>query len=102
MGCHLLLQGIFPTQGSNLGLLRCRPILYRRSHQGGPYALNGPLKAWQLLGTKVGDHQEKELGRGQVREELAFIFFFFFFFFFKHIIYLYPFASLVGPQNIGR
>ena len=26
--------GIFPTQGSNLGLLCCRQILYRLSHQG--------------------------------------------------------------------
>ena len=33
-GCHALLQGIFPTQGSNPGLLYCRRILYRRSHQG--------------------------------------------------------------------
>ena len=24
VGCHFLLQGIFPTQGSNLGLLHCR------------------------------------------------------------------------------
>ena len=28
MGSLSLLQGIFPTQGSNLGLLRCRRILY--------------------------------------------------------------------------
>ena len=27
MGCHFLLQGIFPTQGSNLGLLHCRQRL---------------------------------------------------------------------------
>ena len=27
MGCHFLLQGIFPPQGSNLGLLHCRQIL---------------------------------------------------------------------------
>ena len=27
-GCHSLLQGIFQTQGSNLGLLHCRKILY--------------------------------------------------------------------------
>ena len=27
-GCHFLLQGIFPIQGSNLGLLHCRQILY--------------------------------------------------------------------------
>ena len=36
VGCHSLLQGIFPTQGSNLGLLHCRQILYHLSHQGSP------------------------------------------------------------------
>ena len=36
MGCHFLLQGIFPTQGSNPGLLRCRHTLHRLSHQGSP------------------------------------------------------------------
>ena len=34
MGSHSLLQGIFPTQRLNLGLLLCRQILYRLSHQG--------------------------------------------------------------------
>ena len=29
VGCHALLQGIFPTQGSNPGLLHCRWILYQ-------------------------------------------------------------------------
>ena len=29
-------RGIFPTQGSNPGLLHCRWILYRLSHQGSP------------------------------------------------------------------
>ena len=33
VGCHFLLQGIFPTQGSNPGLLHCRQTLYRLSHQ---------------------------------------------------------------------
>ena len=33
-GRHSLLQGIFLTQGSNLGLLHCRQILYCLSHQG--------------------------------------------------------------------
>ena len=33
-GCHSLLQGILPTQGSNPGLLHCRQILYHLSHQG--------------------------------------------------------------------
>ena len=34
MGSHSLLQGIFPTQGSNPGLLHCRQIPYYLSHQG--------------------------------------------------------------------
>ena len=33
MGCHSLLQGIFPTQGLNPHLLHCRQILYHLSHQ---------------------------------------------------------------------
>ena len=32
VGCHLLLQGIFLTQGSNTGLLHCRQILHSLSH----------------------------------------------------------------------
>ena len=32
--CHFLLQGIFPTQESNPGLLHCRQILYRLSYEG--------------------------------------------------------------------
>ena len=32
MDCHVLLQGIFPTQESNPGLLHCRQILYRLSY----------------------------------------------------------------------
>ena len=34
VGSLSLLQGIFPTQGSNPGLLHCRQILYQLSHQG--------------------------------------------------------------------
>ena len=34
VGSHSLLQGIFPTQGSNLGLLHCNRILYHLSHLG--------------------------------------------------------------------
>ena len=36
LGCHFLLQMIFPTQGSNLNLLHCRQILYRLNHQRSP------------------------------------------------------------------
>ena len=34
--CHFLLQGIFPIQGLNLGLLHYTWIPYQLSHQGGP------------------------------------------------------------------
>ena len=36
MGRHSLLQGVFPTQGSNWGLLHCRQIPYHLSHRGSP------------------------------------------------------------------
>ena len=36
VGCHFLLQGIFSTEESNLGLLHCRWILYWESYQGSP------------------------------------------------------------------
>ena len=36
MGSHSLLQGIFPTQGLNLGLLHCRQTLNYLGHQGSP------------------------------------------------------------------
>ena len=50
VGCHALLQGIFPTQGSISGLLPCRWVLYQLNHQcrrpglllaGGRIALSG-------------------------------------------------------------
>ena len=36
VGCHALLQGVFPTQGLNPGLLHCRQSLYGLSYQGSP------------------------------------------------------------------
>ena len=36
VGSHSLLQGIFPTQGMNSGLLHCRQILYCLNHQKSP------------------------------------------------------------------
>ena len=38
VGCYFLLQGIFLTQGSNLGLPHCRQILHRLSLQRSPQA----------------------------------------------------------------
>ena len=39
VGSLSLLQEIFPTQGSNPGLLHCRQILYQLSHKGSPRIL---------------------------------------------------------------
>ena len=36
VGCHFLLQEIFPTQGLKPGLPHCRQTLYCLSHQGSP------------------------------------------------------------------
>ena len=39
VGSLSLLQGFFPTQGSNPGLLHCRQILYQLNHKGSPRIL---------------------------------------------------------------
>jgi len=41
--CHALLQGIFPAQRLNPGLLQCRQILYHPSHQGSLRKLECPF-----------------------------------------------------------
>ena len=47
VGCHFLLQGIFPTQELNPGLLHCRMILYYSAmdfpHKGSPSLLDCPI-----------------------------------------------------------
>ena len=49
MGNHSLLQGIFPTQGSNPGLSCCRQILYCLSHQGSSPVWQLKLFLWYVL-----------------------------------------------------
>jgi len=39
VGCHALLQGIFPTQGSDPDVPHCRQILYCLSQEGNPRIL---------------------------------------------------------------
>ena len=53
VGCHSLLQGIFPTQGLNPGLLHCGQILYWLSHQESPnYVPSHRCSSWfQQVGT---------------------------------------------------
>ena len=41
VGCHVLLQRIFPTERSNPGLLHCRRFLYQLSHKVNPRILEG-------------------------------------------------------------
>ena len=56
-GCHFLLQGIFPTQGLNLGLLHCTKMLYCLSHQGSGrlqrVAVNYLECAWYISGLAI-------------------------------------------------
>ena len=56
--CHALLQGIFPTQGSNPGLSCCRQILYHLSHQGSQNTGVGSLSLLQ------GNFRTQELSQG--------------------------------------
>ena len=42
VGCHALLQGIFPTWGSNPDLLHCWQIIHCLSHQGSPKGTQNP------------------------------------------------------------
>ena len=54
VGCHFLLQGIFPTQGWNLGLPHCRQTPYHLGHQGSPPKVKHPMK--QLNPLADGPH----------------------------------------------
>ena len=59
VGCHVLLQGIFPTQGLNPGLPRCRWTLYHLNHKRNtriPECLACPFSrgsSWPRNGTGV-------------------------------------------------
>jgi len=57
VSCHFLLQGIFLTQGLNLGLLHCRQTLYHLNYQRSPVnRLNGSSRvteqSWKKLKKK--------------------------------------------------
>ena len=56
--CHSLLQGIFPTQGSNPGLLHGRQILYSVSHQESPM---GEWEQWKRLTAKIKNNFNRAL-----------------------------------------
>ena len=49
VGSQSLLQGIFPTQESNQGLLHCRRILYQLSYHGSHVNFNNFCQIWYPL-----------------------------------------------------
>ena len=59
VGCHALLQGLFPTSGSNPGLLHCRWILYHLSHQESPRILE-----WVAMPFSRGSSRHRNWTRG--------------------------------------
>ena len=62
VGSLSLLQGIFPTQGSNPGLPHCRRILYQLSHKGSPLLLKCCTKYVSKFGKLRSGHRT---GKGQ-------------------------------------
>ena len=56
VGYHALLQEIFPTQGSNRGLLHCRQILYQLSYQGSRQSFLFQTLARPILVLDVTEH----------------------------------------------
>ena len=64
VGCHSLLQGIFPTRGSNLGFLHYRQILYCLNHKGSPkYVVILPSGHRKLIpGIRAQQHGIQEPG----------------------------------------
>ena len=49
MGCHVLIQGIFPIQGSNPGHPNSGQILNHLRHQGHPFTSMSSAKIWMIL-----------------------------------------------------
>ena len=79
VGSHSLLQGIFPTQKLNQGLLHCRQILYQLSNQGSPYigipadsVLDGRFIGiyCMMKGRKRDREKERKEGRKKKRQLL--------------------------------
>ena len=75
VGSHSCLQGIFPTQGSNIGLLNCRQVLYLLSHQAPktrvyPHApILGTISASQQILTTRNNSKQKEVKKTAMGKE---------------------------------
>ena len=59
MGSLSLLQGIFPTKGSNPGLLHCKQILYQLSHKGSHKVTNSSqgVNCWPTFSLRAERNQ---------------------------------------------
>ena len=66
VGCHVLLQGIFLTQESNLCLLHCRQILYHLSHQESSQLILTHSSAPYVVGQSLPTVDSKACGLGRV------------------------------------
>ena len=77
VGSPSLLQGIFPTQGSNPGLLHCRRILYQLSHKENPRILQWVMypfssrSSWPRNWTKVSCISDRFFTNWAIREAKA-------------------------------
>ena len=58
MGCHFLLQGIFPTQGSNPCLLHWQADSLTLSHQGSP--VTNSMKTLKMIHIRTKERKEKQ------------------------------------------
>ena len=76
VGSLSLLQGIFPTQGSNPGLPHCRQIIYQLSHKGRPRILESISylfssgSSWPRNWTRVSCIEGGFLTNWVIREDL--------------------------------
>ena len=62
IGSHALLQGIFPTQGLNPGLLHRRQILYGLRHQGSHWEIVKDGEVWHAAVHGVAKSQTQLKG----------------------------------------
>ena len=60
MGCHFLLQGIFPTQGSNPDVLHYRHIPYLLNYQEGPWRVDP--NTTETIFQELGKSSNQETG----------------------------------------
>ena len=67
VGCHALLQGIFPIQGSNLDFLKCREFLYCLSHHTIPFQQRRPTRLhWFVFVQATHPNSDRRWWQAQV------------------------------------